>query len=78
MQDKKAVGERKGKAVNMRLFHLEDCHGVKHLAAEGQDTGSGDGHYVMCTVAQSQAMHPYPAPRAALSSTGACCLPGPP
>ena len=46
MQDKRPVGERKGKPVHMRVFHLIDSSGSIHPAAEGQDTGSGDGHYV--------------------------------
>ena len=50
-QSKQQAGERRGKPLFQRLFHLVDTDGTPHLAATGSDTGSNDGHYVSSAAA---------------------------
>lgn len=46
LQEKQLAGERRGKPIHKRKFFLVDTSGQDHLVATGEDTGSGDGHYV--------------------------------
>ncbi|KAK9809395.1 hypothetical protein WJX73_001739 [Symbiochloris irregularis] len=45
-EEKQVAGERRGKPVHKRKFYLVDREGHELLVATGDDTGTGDGHYL--------------------------------